>query len=50
MKHTVLEYAFSALNAFNALTLLVGHPEEHPARKKLSGGYWHGYLSGVWCK
>ena len=31
-------YAFSALNAFSALTLLVGRQEEHPACKKLSGG------------
>ena len=26
------------LNAFSALSLLVGHQEEHPARKKLSDG------------
>ena len=25
-------------HAFSALTLLVGHQEEHPARKKLSDG------------
>jgi len=30
-------FAFSAF-AFNALTLLVGRQEGHPARKKLSGG------------
>ena len=29
---------FSALNAFSALTLLVGRQEGHPACKKLSGG------------
>jgi len=27
---------FSALNAFSALTLLVGRQEEHPACKKLN--------------
>ena len=26
------------ITAFSALTLLVGHQEEHPARKKLSDG------------
>ena len=30
--------------AFSALTLLVGRQEGHPACKKLSGGYWRGYL------
>ena len=38
------------LIAFSALTLLVGRQKEHLARKKLSDGYWHGYLSGVWGK
>jgi len=28
----------SAINAFNALTLLVGQQEGHPACNKLSGG------------
>ena len=36
--------------AFRALTLLVGHQEEHPACKKLSGGCRHGYLSGARCR
>jgi len=31
-------FAFSALIAFSALTLLVGRQEGHPACKKLSGG------------
>ena len=35
--------------AFNALTLLVGQQEWHPAVKKLSGGCWHCYLSGARC-
>jgi len=35
--------------AFNALTLLVGRQEEHPAFKKLSDEV-HGYLSGARCK
>jgi len=39
--------AFSAI-AFSALTLLFGRQEGHPACKKLSGGCWRGYLSGVW--
>jgi len=38
------------MRAFSALTLLVGSQEEHPARKKLSDGVLHGYLSVVWCK
>jgi len=36
--------------AFSALTLLVGRQEGHPACKKLSGGCWHGYLSGARCR
>jgi len=37
--------------AFSALTLLVGQQEVHPAcKKKLSGGCWHGYLSGARCR
>jgi len=31
-------------------TLLVGWQEGHPACKKLSGGCWHGYLSGARCR
>ena len=30
--------------------LLVGQQEGHPACKKLSGGCWHSYLSGVRCR
>ena len=37
-------------HAFSALTLLVGQHEGHPACKKLSGGFWHGYLSGTRCR
>jgi len=29
-----------SLDAFSALTLLVGRQEGHPACKKLSGGWW----------
>jgi len=40
------------INAFSALTLLVGRQEGHPAAKKLSGGVlcWRGYLSGARCR
>jgi len=46
----------------SGLTLLVGRQEgirpdavgwaarRHPACKKLSGGYWRGYLSGARCR
>ena len=37
------------LCAFSASMLLVGRQEAHPACKKLSGGYWHGYLAGARC-
>jgi len=37
-------------NIEDALTLLVGRQEEHPACKKLSGGCWRGYLSGARCR
>ena len=40
----------SFFSAFSAFTLLVGQQEGHPACKKLSGAFWHGYLSGVWCR
>ena len=36
--------------AFSALTLLVGHQEEHPACKNWMMSCWHGYLSGARCK
>ena len=36
--------------ALSALTVLVGRQEGHPACKKLSGGCWHGYLSGARCR
>ena len=36
--------------AFSALMLFVGRQEGHPVCKKLSGGGWHGYLSGPWCR
>jgi len=38
------------LVAFNALTLLVGRQEGHPACRKLSGGMLRGYLSGARCR
>ena len=48
LSNNMYEYAFSALNAFSALTLLVGRQEGHPACKKLSGGVL-AWLS-VWSK
>jgi len=36
------------LFAFNALTLLVGRQEGHPACKVV--GCWRGYLSGARCR
>ena len=45
-----MDYSFFCLHAFSALTLLVGHQEEHPACKKLSVRCWHDYLSGARCK
>jgi len=36
--YTVLSQTEFNLNAFSALTLLVGRQEGHPACKKLSGG------------
>ena len=38
------------INAFSALTLLVGWQEGHPACKKQSGGCGRGYLSGAMCR
>jgi len=38
------DYLFNYFVAFSALTVLVGQQERHPARKKLSGGGWRGYL------
>jgi len=42
------------LNAFSALTLLIGHQEKHPACKNWSMRCWYGYLSVIciwssWC-
>jgi len=34
----------------DAVGLLVGRQEGHPACKKLSGGCWHGYLSEASCR
>jgi len=48
LRHNVLY----SLQVSGALTLLVGRncrKSIHPV-KKLSDGYWRGYLSGVWCK
>jgi len=42
-------YILSTFFAFNALTLLVWHQEEHPACKNGVIRCWHGYLSGVRC-
>jgi len=36
--------------AFSALMLLVGRQEEQPNCKKLTGGCWCSYLSGVRCR
>ena len=38
------------INAFGALTLLVGHQEEHPACKNWAMRCWCGCLSGARCK
>jgi len=38
------------VNAFSALTLLVGWQEGHPACKNRVVGCWHGYLSGARCR
>jgi len=44
----------AAVNAFSALTLLVGWQEGHPACKKLSGGVlawfsvWSGMQTCIW--
>jgi len=43
-------YWLDCMSAFTALTLLVGHQEEHPACKNWVMRCWHGYLSGVRCK
>jgi len=44
------DYFFSVVH-FSALTLLDGWQEGHQAcKKKLSGGCWCGYLSGVRCR
>jgi len=43
-------YLVLLYDAFNALTLLVGRQEEHPACKNWVMGFWHGYLSEVRCK
>jgi len=40
-------FSVTIANAFSALMLLVGCQEGHPACKKISGGCWRGYLSGV---
>jgi len=45
----MLNYCYSAIKmfAFSALTLLVGHHEEHPASKNCVTRCWCGYLSGM---
>ena len=45
----ILFYLFTCIFKY-ALTLLVGQQEGHPACKKLSGGYWCGYLSEARCR
>ena len=35
---------------FSALTLLVGHQEEHPVCKNCLMRCWCGYLSAAWCR
>jgi len=44
-----LEFPFE-FAASNALTLLVGRQEGHPACKKLSGGVLAWFLSGAKCR
>ena len=36
--------------SFSVLMLLVGQQEGHPACKNWVVRYWHGYLSGEWCR
>jgi len=45
--HMFSLYILPTFFVFNALTLLVGHQEEHPACKNRVIMCWHGYLSGV---
>jgi len=40
----------STYSAVSALTLSVGHQEEHPACRKLNGEVWCGCLPGVTCR
>jgi len=44
----IISYAFRAWNAFSALTMLIGRPEEHSAYKNLRDEC--GYLSEVRCR
>ena len=46
LSHACLCLSFQLMS----LTLLVGRQEGHPACRKLSGGCWHGYLSGARCR
>ena len=43
-------YVLCTCSAFSALTLLVGHQEEHPACKHWLMRCWCGYLSGARCR
>ena len=46
----IFNYLFQYIYAFNALTLLDGHQEEHPTCKNWLMRCWCGYLSGVRCR
>jgi len=48
--HTFKLHYISVINAFSALTLLVGWQEGHQACKNWVVRYWRGYLSGATCK
>jgi len=46
----LMPFSLVIYTAFNALMLLVGQQEEHPACEKLSVGCWHRYLSAARCR
>ena len=50
--HLLICYILSiyTIQAFSALTLLVGRQEGHPACKNWVVGCWRGYLSGARCR
>jgi len=47
---TICKSLHFTLDAFNAVTLLVGRQEGHPACKNSVVGFWCGYLFGASCR